>query len=197
MGRFTMTREMYLSAHPEARAAGPLDLGGAGADATIYAWDTEHDGRTRYHALAFHGKANRPDLFVYYRSDEHRRRALANYLDGRRRHLAARTANRRERQAPHSAKVGDIFVCSWGYEQTNIDYYGVTRVIGPHTVEIRKLAQVGTTTAFMQGTCRPIAGQYVGPAMVKRVSADNIIRIASYAVATLWDGRDDHWTAYA
>ena len=30
-------------------------------------------------------------------------------------------------------KVGDIFYRSWGYEQTNIDYYIVTKKIGKST----------------------------------------------------------------
>lgn len=28
----------------------------------------------------------------------------------------------------HGAKVGDFFVCSWGYDQTNIDFYKVIGV---------------------------------------------------------------------
>ena len=33
-------------------------------------------------------------------------------------------------------KVGDIFYTSWGYDQTNIDYYKVRKLIGKASVEL-------------------------------------------------------------
>jgi len=33
-------------------------------------------------------------------------------------------------------KVGDIFYNSWGYDQTNIDYFKVTKLIGKASVEL-------------------------------------------------------------
>ena len=33
-------------------------------------------------------------------------------------------------------KEGDIFYSSWGYDQTNIDYYKVTKLIGKASVEL-------------------------------------------------------------
>lgn len=35
-------------------------------------------------------------------------------------------------------KVGDVFVESWGYDQTNVDYYEVVRVM-PTMVEVRAI----------------------------------------------------------
>lgn len=189
----TLTREFY-----EPKGVEPLSLGGGGADATIYTWETEKDGRTRYHALCFHGKAAKPDIHGYFRSDENRTRALAEYLDGRRRHLAARATSRREQSAPHSLTVGDILDSSWGYDQTNVDFYEVVRVVGPHTVELRKLAQVRNETAFMQGTCRPVPGRYVGPVERHRANADNSVKVQDFGVwARPWSGRTCQWTAYA
>lgn len=38
----------------------------------------------------------------------------------------------------HDIKVGDVFVESWGYNQTNIDFYQVLRVM-PKSVEIQRI----------------------------------------------------------
>jgi len=59
----------------------------------------------------------------------------------------------------HGVKVGDIFYTSWGYEQTNIDFYEVVRVT-EKTAHIRELKQSRTDTSFMQGVCEPIPGSY-------------------------------------
>lgn len=36
-------------------------------------------------------------------------------------------------------KVGTIYTCSWGYDQTNADFYVVTRET-PHTVTLQRIA---------------------------------------------------------
>lgn len=36
----------------------------------------------------------------------------------------------------HNVKVGDIFVASWGYEQTNLDFFLVTELVGAQSVRI-------------------------------------------------------------
>ena len=38
----------------------------------------------------------------------------------------------------HTIQVGDVFVESWGYDQTNIDFYQVVRVM-PKSVEIQAI----------------------------------------------------------
>lgn len=38
-------------------------------------------------------------------------------------------------------KVGDVFVCSWGYEQTNINFYQVVSRKGKKTVTVREIAR--------------------------------------------------------
>ena len=39
----------------------------------------------------------------------------------------------------HDLQVGDILKSSWGYDQTNIDYYEVTRLAGKTMVEFRPI----------------------------------------------------------
>jgi hypothetical protein len=59
-------------------------------------------------------------------------------------------------------KVGDILHHSWGYEQTNCDFYEVVAVKG-QSVGLRKIAhqQVSGGGSAMSAMVMPIKGQYV------------------------------------
>jgi hypothetical protein len=105
--------------------------------------------------------------------------------------------------------VGDIFRSSWGYDQTNIDFYECTKVIGA-TIEICEIAQMSEDNGFMAGECVPSQGHYIGKPMRKRVSMSGdtpSVKIYSFASAYLMKPiakignkplfKASHWTAYA
>ena len=78
----------------------------------------------------------------------------------------------------------------------------VVAVIGRATVEIRPIAraQIAIDSHGMSSIVKPIAGDYTGPAMRKRVN--NIagraaVRIDSASTAFAWDGRPRTATHYA
>jgi hypothetical protein len=60
----------------------------------------------------------------------------------------------------HGAKVGDILVSLWGYDQTNVDFYEVTAVTRS-TVVIRRIAAERDYTGSMVGHARPLAGEFL------------------------------------
>lgn len=172
-----------------------------GTDAAIYLHESQNikTGRTIYYAIYYHGKANKPDQYIGYRSAQARAEAIKLFIDGRRQRAELMTTQRQKRTEPHSLKVGDILKNSWGYDQTNIDYYEVTRVISPHTVEIREIGQDRKETGFMQGRCVPQSGAFIGEPMIKRASADNSVKIHEWGS---WAHKVDklnvgYWTSYA
>lgn len=93
----------------------------------------------------------------------------------------------------HDIKVGMIFEHSWGYGQTNIDFYEVVSIT-PKTVKVRKIAQDTTEDGFMSGHTVPVPGTFVEPEMRKLVRhadwADGkpYLRF-DYGWCGLWDGR--------
>jgi hypothetical protein len=91
-------------------------------------------------------------------------------------------------------KVGDILYSSWGYDQTNIDFYQVVEV-GDKTVKIRKVQQKVVSEGRGSESVVASPDHFVGPAMVKRVSQGDCVRIESYASACKWDGHPKHQTA--
>lgn len=38
-----------------------------------------------------------------------------------------------------TVKIGDVFLCSWGYEQTNVDFFQVIAKAGKNSVRIRQV----------------------------------------------------------
>lgn len=114
-----------------------------------------------------------------------------------------------------TAKVGDILRCSWGYDQTNIDFYKVVAVVGKASVRIRKLGckRVGGDVGYdlvvpsdvflvdppsykaqdpgygPEGTLHRI--QKTGSSDTERYS----VKISSYSWAYPWDGKPEHETA--
>jgi len=44
-----------------------------------------------------------------------------------------------ERVNDYGVKVGDLFSASWGYEQTNVDFFQVVELVGKSSVRVRKV----------------------------------------------------------
>lgn len=106
---------------------------------------------------------------------------------------------RRGAVAAVTVEVGTIYRASWGYDQTNIDYYEVVKTTAK-SLELRPIAQrrVEATTA-MSEVVEPIPGKYTGPSFRRRIAAGtaNGVRISSCEWASPWSGRPDYATHYA
>ena len=117
-----------------------------------------------------------------------------------------------ERQAaktqPRGVSVGDVLVCSWGYEQTNIDFYEVVALNGAQSATLREIAASRAEFAQldMQGTATPEPGAFIGSPFIVRMRGEACM-IASYKYAKKLHPRrvvhgvrewpPQHWTAYA
>lgn len=109
----------------------------------------------------------------------------------------------------HPLQVADILVGSWGYDQTNIDFYQVvTRT--DKSVTFQELNQERTTDSTplaMSGTCTPIAGSGKTPQLhTRRVDVDDngkpFISFCENGKGTRvilekWSGNPRRWSDYA
>lgn len=86
-----------------------------------------------------------------------------------------------------SLRVGDILYSSWGWEQTNIDFYQVVAIRGS-AVDLRQLDQRTTEDGYMCGTTVPLPDVFKGKTHTHRLSK-NYIRIDSCRTAWKWDGQ--------
>lgn len=109
------------------------------------------------------------------------------------------------KSSARTPKVGDILVSSWGYGQTNVDFYKVTKLSpSGKSITIQSIKSVTTETGFMSGNSVPAVphevSDYKGEPMTKRVNLTNdgySVSIASYASACLWDGKPRYTSWYA
>jgi hypothetical protein len=112
-------------------------------------------------AVAFRGTAGKPEWHYRFRDEQRREARIAEFfqsLQQRAQHMAERRSQRNAFR--HACQAGDIFRSSWGYDQTNIDYYQVVELIGEHFAMVREIEQQSQETGFMQGECVPAPGQW-------------------------------------
>lgn len=111
------------------------------------------------------------------------REQAARYLQAIRHDLNGRWAKNRARlQEKREAKqnfvnpyfVGQILYTSWGYDQTNIEYYQVTAV-GKMSITCREITCKVKETSFMSGPAVPQINEFCGPEFTA------IIQIAVYS----------------
>jgi len=152
--------------------------------------------------LAFSGTAGKATAHYSYRTVEQAEKYAADFLAGRSEHQERITRHRAERSAFRTTlKPGTVLVNSWGYDQTNIDYFQVTEVSSTgRTVTIRPIASrsVEDGPVAMSGSCWPLADHFTGPAMVKHVRPGDSVKIHEWgSYAHPWEPKPDRWSAYA
>jgi hypothetical protein len=148
-------------------------------------------------AKAFLGRKSKPYWFYRFSNDANRQDRINGLIDERTKSTVRDLAFRNKYKAESaSIQVGDVLCSSWGYEQTNIDFYQVIERIGKATVVIREIAEDRTYDHSMSGTCMPVLNQFVGEAMKKRIG-DFGVKINSCSTASKWDGGSKYWSSYA
>ena len=189
--REKLTREMFIPDNAE-------EVKDSESSAVVYVYDKERDGVTVPVAMAFAGRKAMPDWHYRFKNVDHRQQMIDRHFE------TYREREKRKRASmdkPRNVEVGDIFVASWGYDATNVQYYEVTKLVGSKSVEIREIAQDKKETNFMQGTTTPIPGKYVSSPM-RRLVRDNAIKITSFAYARKLEKQPDgtygeqHWSSY-
>jgi hypothetical protein len=174
-----------------------------------FGFEVYQSNSPRIVAMAFGGKRTKPDWHFQFKDETRLKAKIEETLQGFMEWNERKAKYKAERTKPHNVQVGDIFRASWGYDQTNIDFYECTKVIGS-TIEICEIAQMSKDNGFMTGECVPSQGHYIGKPMRKRVSMSGdtpSVKIYSFASAYLMKPiakignkplfEASHWTAYA
>ena len=129
---------------------------------------------------AWRGRSLKPVYHYLVRDQDHAARALGELVA---RATAAEAiqakakAKRAEEKAANQSKFkpGLILCNSWGYDQTNIDYYQVTKVSKTGaTVTVRRIGKNSKPTGHMSETVSPAPGAFCGPEIKKRVTANGV-----------------------
>jgi hypothetical protein len=125
----------------------------------------------------------------------------ANHLESLARaeeYKAERKAKRAAERAAakESVKEGDIFVASWGWEQTNVDAYQVVEKKGA-TVTLREigLTSVEGSEGFMSDRVVPVKDCFIGEEFKKRITGRGI-KISDCQYASPMGDREDFYRSW-
>lgn len=161
------------------------------SDAIVYLYD--HPTKGEPCAAAFGGRRARPDWQYRFRTPEHRETHIRKHLVA----CAAR-ANRPKERQKRKLEAGHILQSSWGYEQTNVDWFVVTRLIGKTMVEIQEIGSMDASDgseAWATGKSLPNPEKKIGAPMRRKVHGTGL-SVDRVRYASLWSGCPANWTAY-
>lgn len=184
-GPLTIPRKLYLPS--EVRDTDPIVP--PGTDLEI--WKYESNGVP--YGIAFAGKANKPLFHFRFRSEEARERQIEKAIRDRKGILDRKQERKDEKKNfQHGLKEGDILYSSWGYDQTNVDFYQVVSTVGKAIV----MREIASKSA---GGDRVVAApdRFIGPPIRKIPQGDRnhvYVRINSFSSAYPWDGKSLYQT---
>tara|TARA_R110001632_G_scaffold77851_1_gene175157 strand:+ start:769 stop:1320 length:552 start_codon:yes stop_codon:yes gene_type:complete len=150
-------------------------------------------------AKFFAGKALNPTHYYAFKSEERREAYIEEFFKD----LAERAESKAERKAAAKAikekaanemKVGDIYCSSWGYDQTNVDFYKIVEVKKSSAVIVR----VGSKTVLDNGSYTevvPAPEHEIGEPMLKRMGQYGF-SMSSFDTACKWNGKPTYKTGW-
>lgn len=179
--KMTLTREFYAK-------TGATEIKDDQSSAIVYAYE-EHG---KFYLQGFSGRKAKPDFHFWYRNEAERTQKQERFFAGHRAAEQAKATRAAERKAPHTLKVGNILVASWGYSMTLVDFYEVVAV----TAHGATLEMVGSTVvdgdAGYSGRVIANPEQRTGKMTKVRVPADNSPKVGN-TWARPWDGSSQYF----
>lgn len=186
--RYGHKREIYIP-------KGSVKFADKQSSAVVYLYQRESSGKLG--AVGFHGNAQKPDWQYTFRDAAQREAYCGKHFEAIRAREKARGDRARERVAfKHSCQVGDIYRTSWGYDQTNVEFFEVIEVRGKYAI-LREIA--GAVRENGQGSESVVAqsGAFLEPKYkgddrgvpIRRLIQERHIKIGDVRSAWPWGKR--------
>ncbi len=187
-------REFYRP--KDARVEYPEDL--PGAEIHRYENGSRAPNSKAPFAAVFGGKRSKPDWHFRFKDNERREEKIAEWMEQEKDSLIAAKNRRAEHNGGHTLEVGDVLSGSWGYDQTNVDFYQITEVPSKCFVMAQK---IGGKTNRESGSAIfvvPVKDSFEEGSEPKRYKAgpDNSISIASYLHPSKTNWEDEHYETH-
>lgn len=139
------------------------------------------------------GSQSNPFANYYYSSLERRNEAISEQKARADEHVKYDEERKAEKKAyVHEMKIDDILSASWGYDQTNIDFYQVVGFSGKKSVLIREIgAKLVEATGMDQGILEAIPNSFTNKdPMRKLVQRGGYVSIDSVRSASKSSGKE-------
>jgi len=164
-------------------------------DATIF---VKTDDKGRPILKMFYGNATKPKENFFFRTVEQREKYIAEKVEIRKARKESKIKYKEEQNKARELAVGDILVSSWGYEQTNVDFYQVIALAGKASVSIRPINASSVGGGWdMTDYVEPVKDSFKGEAFTKKVTFGTMIKINSFMTASKWNGMKCFTSSYA
>lgn len=147
----------------------------------------------------YRGTSYHPIAYYSYRTEEQREKSIEGYIAAAERNITHKDQARQKRQEfVPTLKADDILYSSWGYDQTNVDFYQVLSVKG-RTAIVQEigLKMVEGTDGHMCCNVMPAIGQFKGSPMKRRICQGDNIKANDHIRAYKWDGSEKYSSWYA
>lgn len=197
-----MNRDFYIPQESQYRT-NVQKLVPEGTDLEIY---TYLNSAGKPCAMYFGGKRSKPDASYQYSSEERRAEAIQNTIDSAKKTQACKAARAAEQKAVgRGLEVGDHLICSWGYDQTNVNFYKVVALKGQKSVLIlpvgsKRISVDGSSDRVVPDevvrdydTLLGFGRDEVEP--VAKLAKNGSVRLSDHYAAIKWDGKPCYETA--
>ena len=173
--------------------------------------DYELNGKRIIEGKCYTNKSFNPRWYYRFKDLEHFNKICNDTIKINQEREQSKQKYKEERTKPHTLKVGDILYCSWGYDQTNVDYFRVSEIIGKRKIKIVGLGTNAESDGIHdKATPQEGGGNYwtrkqyyceidkkwktKNIELVKFANSNNSVKISSFAYAYLWDGKPKYQT---
>ena len=154
-----------------------------------------YEGTPKGLGAIFIGKQDKPVSYYNWPNLEGFQKELDQYASNRKFYFAQKAKQKQERaDYKHDYVVGDILSSSWGYDQTNVDFYQVLAVAGK-AVTLREVASKTVRQEHGADYVVAVPGHFTGPPMKRLVQEGGRVKINDSERAYKWDGKPQYETA--
>ena len=151
-----------------------------------------------FQVVAYAGTAGKPSFNFIYKTRELAEKKVSEFFTNLLAHKIHIAERREVLNKPHSLKVGDVITNSWGYDQTNVDCYQITRTT-EHFVWLKPIASELVNDeghAPMSGRVVPRPGVFLDkPEEQHKASGESVT--FEFGSGSKWDGRSLYCSWYA
>ena len=148
-----------------------------GCNAIVYTYEL----RGTPFAVAFKGKSIKPKWHYRFKETEHREKTINKFFEGILSDLQVKrnhNSNRRKYKEEYASKIqlGTIVTAGWGYEQTNRDFYQVTKILGRFKVELTEIAHSKVPGTEEHDSCMvvPVKDKFIGQPFTKLITINGM-----------------------
>ena len=186
-----LTRDFYKSgfANDAIDFSGWVTLEGGIEFATV-----EHKNGKCY-AMGFQGRAQKPAFNYRFNSSERMYEFIQGWVE-KMENIVQLKEERKEKakadkkEMADKVKVGSFFYSSWGYDQTNVNFYKVIEKKGV-TVKLVEVAPVVVSSGYSDSVIP--SNEIIGEPMTKRLNQYGV-KISYVQTGRLYDGKPKHRT---